>query len=66
MTLNMGAGDRVIRALVAIGIAALYVNGRINGTTALVLGIVAIVFLVTSSIGVCPAYLPFGISSRKK
>ena len=33
---------------------------------ALVLGIVAVVFVVTSAIGFCPAYLPFKISTCRK
>ncbi len=61
---NMGTLDRVIRTVVALVIVALYLAGRIGGTVAVVLGIVAAVFLVTSSIGVCPGYLPFGFSTR--
>ena len=65
MTKNMGTLDRVIRTVVALVIVALYLDGRIGGTVAVVLsGIVAAVFLVTSSIGVCPGYLPFGFSTR--
>jgi len=33
---------------------------------AVILGILAIVFLLTSIVGLCPLYLPFGISTRKK
>jgi hypothetical protein len=64
MTKNMGTLDRVIRTLVALTILALYLGGRISGTAAVLLGIVAAVFLVTSSVGVCPGYLPFGFSTR--
>jgi hypothetical protein len=64
MTKNMGTLDRVIRTIVAVTIVALYLSGRISGTLALVLGIVAAIFLATSSIGVCPGYLPFGFSTR--
>ena len=61
----MGQLDRAIRSLLAIGIAALYFTGRISGTLALGLGALALVLLVTSFIGWCPAYLPFGLSTRK-
>ena len=64
MKKNMGTLDRVIRTLVALAIVALYIGGRISGTVAVLLGIVAAVFLVTSSVGVCPGYLPFGFSTR--
>ncbi|MGH7519910.1 MAG: YgaP family membrane protein [Gemmatimonadales bacterium] len=65
MTKNMGTTDRVIRTLVAVAIAVLYFTGTIGGTLAIVLGIVAVAFLVTSLVGWCPSYLPFGVSTRK-
>lgn len=66
MKKNMGTIDRIIRlALVAL-VAVLYFTGVIGGTLAIVLGIVALVFLVTSLFGVCPLYMPFGISTKKK
>lgn len=66
MKLNMGTADRIIRPLIAVGIVALYFGGVISGTLALVLGIVAVAFLVTSLIGWCPSYVPFGLSTRKE
>jgi 1,4-dihydroxy-2-naphthoate octaprenyltransferase len=64
MRRNMGTADRVVRALVALGIVALYLSGTISGIWAVVLGIVAVAFAVTSAAGSCPAYLPFGFSTR--
>jgi len=66
MTKNMGTADRAIRTLLALAVAALYFTGRISGTLAIVLGVLALVFLATSFIGWCPAYLPFGWSTAKK
>ena len=66
MKANMGTTDRTIRLIIAVIIAALYFGGQISGTVAIVLGIVAVAFLVTSLIGWCPVYLPFGISTRKQ
>ena len=63
---NMGTADRLIRALIAIGIAGLYFTGRISGTLAIILGVVAVVFLLTSLVGRCPGYLPLGLSTRRK
>ena len=57
--------EATIAAVVAI-IAGLYFAGQITGTAAIVLGIVAVAFLVTSLIGWCPTYVPFGISTKKK
>ncbi len=66
MTQNLGTVDRVIRIAAAIGIAVLYAVGLISGTTAIVLGFFAVVFLATSFLGFCPLYVPFKISTRKK
>lgn len=65
MNKNMGSTDKAIRILVAIVIAVLYFTGKISGTVAIVLGIIAIAFVVTSLISWCPAYLPFGLSTRR-
>ena len=65
MTKNMGTLDRVIRTLVAVAVVVLYYTGKITGTLAIVLGLVAIPFLVTSLVGWCPSYVPFGLSTRK-
>ena len=51
MTKNMGNADRVVRSIIAVGIAVLYFTGVISGTLAIILGIVAVAFLVTSFIG---------------
>lgn len=65
MKKNMGMIDRIVRSLVVIAIVALYFTGQISGTLAIVLGIVAVAFLLTSLIGWCPVYVPFGISTGK-
>jgi len=65
MKKNMGTIDRVIRTLLAVVVVALYFTDKISGTLAIVLGIVAIGFLLSSFVGVCPGYLPFGFSTRK-
>lgn len=66
MRKNMGGADRAIRILLAVAIAILYFTHRISGTVAIVLGVIAIAFLVTSFVGWCPSYLPFGLSTRKE
>jgi uncharacterized membrane protein YtjA (UPF0391 family) len=65
MKKNMGTADRLIRFVIALVIGALYFTGRIGGTLGIVLMAVAVIFLVTSLLGFCPAYLPFGFSTRK-
>lgn len=66
MKKNMGTADRAIRTLIAIVLVVLLLTGTIEGTIATVATIVAIVFLLTSVISFCPAYLPLGLSTRKK
>lgn len=66
MKANMGTTDRTIRILAALAVAALYFTGTISGTVAIVLGIIAIAFVLTSFVGWCPAYAPFGLSTRKR
>lgn len=63
MKLNMGQTDRIIRLIVAAVIAVLFFTKVITGTLAIVLLVLAGIFLLTSWIGTCPAYLPFGIST---
>jgi hypothetical protein len=65
MKKNLGIVDRWVRlALVAL-VAALYLGGVISGTAAIVLGILAVVFLLTSLVAFCPLYRLFGLSTRK-
>ena len=66
MKKNMGNVDRTIRIVIAIAVAALYFTGRISGTLAIVLGIFAAVFVLTSFVGSCPLYIPLGLSTRKE
>ncbi len=61
----MATLDRTIRLIVVAVIAALYFTHRISGTLALVLEIVAVVFLLSSLIGWCPVYTALGFSTKK-
>jgi len=66
MKKNMGTIDRILRVLLAIVVAVLYFTGNISGTVAIVLGIFAVIFVITRSIGFCPLYLPIKLSTIKK
>jgi hypothetical protein len=65
MKANMGSADRIIRTLAAITIGILYFAGAISGTVAFVLLGLAVIFMITSVIGFCPLYLPFGLATFK-
>ena len=66
MKKNMGMADKAIRFILAIIVGVLYYTNVINGTLAIVLGLLAVVFILTSFISFCPLYLPFGITTRRK
>ncbi len=66
MKKNMGTTDKVLRLLVAVGIMGAFLLNRISGTTAVLLVILAGIFLLTSVTGVCPLYRLFGINTIKK
>ena len=57
MNKNMGTADRTIRALAGVAIigAGVYFGSW--------WGALGLVLLATATIGWCPAYLPFGLST---
>jgi hypothetical protein len=66
MKQNMGSIDRALRVLAVVVIAILYTTNQISGTATIILGIVAVVFLLTSVVAFCPLYLPLKLSTIKK
>lgn len=66
MTKNMGTIDRIVRLILAVAVGVLYFTGLISGTVAIILGVLAIVFLLTSLVGFCPLYAPFKLSTIRK
>ena len=66
MRYNVGSIDRVFRVLAALVVGILYITGQITGTAAIILGIVAIVLVLTSAISLCPLYMMLGLSTIKK
>ena len=53
----MGTADKVVRTFVAIVIAGLYFANLISGAVAIILLILAGVFILTSFMSFCPLYL---------
>ena len=66
MTKNMGSVDRIMRLAAVVVIAVLYAMGMIGGTVAIILGVIAAAFVVTSLIGWCPLYRIVGVSTNSK
>ncbi len=66
MKKNIGIADRAIRAIFALVVGFLIINGTLSGLAAILMGIFAAVFLLTSLISVCPIYLALKMSTAKK
>ena len=66
MKTNMGSVDKIIRVAITLIIGILIFTDVLTGTLAIVLGILAIVFLLTSLIGFCGIYAVFGINTCKR
>lgn len=66
MTKNMGSRDRTIRIVAAVVFGLLVAAGVVTGPAALLLGVLAGVFLVTSYLKFCPLYVPFKIDTSEK
>lgn len=66
MKKNMGTMDRALRVTVALVIGILYLTGQISGLAAVVLGVIAVIFVLTSLVSTCPLYVPLGITTRKE
>jgi len=56
MTRNVGPEDRIVRIVVALGLGALIYFKVIDGTAAIVTGVVAAYLLLTGVFVRCPIY----------
>lgn len=65
MKKNMSTTDRYMRLIIAVVIGILVLLNVLEGPAAIALGVIAIVFLLTSLFGFCPAYMIFGITTKK-
>ena len=63
MKKNMSNTDRTLRLIIAAIIAVLFFTGALQGVLAIVLLVLAGVFVLTSLVGFCPLYTLFGIST---
>lgn len=66
MKKNIGNTDKLIRLLLALLIAVLYFTNIITGTLAIILGIVALVLVITSLVSFCGLYALLGINTCKR
>lgn len=66
MKKNMGNADRIVRFVIAIIIGILYWQEIISGTLAIILGIISVIFIVTSFVRFCPLYAIIGLNTCPK
>lgn len=62
---NMGSMDKTVRLVVAAVFLYLILFVGVSSVVAWILGILAVVFVVTSFVGFCPLYAPFKLSTKK-
>ena len=65
MKKNMGNADRTIRVVIAAIFVSLYFDRIITGTPGVVLLGLSVILVLTSIVGFCPLYLPFGLSTLR-
>ncbi len=65
MTKNMGSTDKLIRLTVAAVVAVLYFTDTISGILSIVLGVVAVIFALTSLVNFCPLYTILDVNTCK-
>jgi hypothetical protein len=66
MKKNLGSIDKAIRVLMAAIVFILVFAKVVTGTGAVILFILGVVLVLTSIVGFCPIYLPFGLSTMNK
>lgn len=66
MKLNESNTDRLVRVVAGIVLLFLGVGGTLNGTVAIVAGVLGVILLLTGAIGFCPLYALFKLSTLKK
>ncbi len=65
MKKNVGTVDRIFRGIAALLVLVLILTKTIQGGTAIIFGVMAAVFLFTSTTRFCPCYMRFNINTAK-
>lgn len=65
MNKNIGSIDRTVRIVAALAVGILILSGTLTGLLAIILGVLAVVLLLTSVISFCPLYALFKFSTRR-
>ena len=67
MKANVGSADKIVRYLLALGLAALMFFGVVEQGSVMfwVAGALAIIFAGTALINFCPIWAAFGVNTKK-
>jgi hypothetical protein len=60
---NEGAIDRILRLVVGIALGG-FTFALLTGLGQIILGIVAVILVLTGLVGFCPLYAIFGVNTR--
>ena len=63
MTKNLGGADRVVRIIVALVLGVLIYMKTLDGTAAIIAGVVAVYLLLTGLLGMCLFYKMAGVDT---
>jgi hypothetical protein len=63
MTKNVGGADRVVRIVVALGLGLLIYMKTLEGTAAIITGVVAAYLLITGLLASCLVYKLIGVDT---
>ena len=66
MKQNIGNTDRIIRVVLAVLLAVGAWMAGFGSVGGIILLVLAAVMLVTSAVGFCPLYAPFGFSTKPR
>jgi len=66
MKKNMGLWDRTLRLIAALAIAILLIAGVLKGPLAIVMAVLAVIFVITTLVSYCPLYTPMKIDTKRK
>lgn len=66
MKQNIGNTDRIVRIVLAVLLTAGASMAGFGSIVGIILLVLAVVMLVTSAVGFCPLYAPFGFSTKPR
>ncbi|MEO6432388.1 MAG: YgaP-like transmembrane domain [Sphingomicrobium sp.] len=66
MEKNVGSGDRIVRIIIAIVLGCLIYLGQITGTAATIVGVIAVLLLLSALLSRCLIYKIAGIDTTMK